>query len=579
MLRVRDVLTLSPFDQAVVVAGHGGLDRGPVRWVSVIETPVEHFVREGDLVLSTAIGLGEDEQALLQFVREIHASGAVALGFAVGRFIQATPARVRAWADEERFPILELPWEVRFSALAEAVLRRIIAEPYRQLEESVVEQRLFREVILRGAGPREVVSALARLTHKAAWVLDSAGEPIAQAYPSRGRARSPLEREARALVAELRSCLRGDPGAAVREPVRREGLLIAACRYLLPSAEGAPAAVLVAPVRLSDGIWGYCAVLGGTEDDLLRLELAVTALTVHFMRVRAEAETEARIKDDFVWSLACERYGSEAQARERARLLRYDLDRRYVALVWALPGGSAAPERGGLQAAACGSGSGTVEEMAARVRRALSRWAQEGSRELLLTRRPTLWLAYVGLRQGEGAEEAGQLAQAMRAALQAAVGSLPVTVGVSEPFQGIRGFAAAYRQARDALLVGRACGGSPPVVAYREVEVRSLLLRQLGDAALAEACARRLQPLEDYDGGRPRQLLDTLRAYFRHQGNVTRTARELHLHRQSLLYRLRKIEQLTGCRLDDPEEAFALQTCLRLYDLRQALAGLVAAEE
>ncbi|MFB4166322.1 helix-turn-helix domain-containing protein, partial [Alteribacillus sp. JSM 102045] len=42
----------------------------------------------------------------------------------------------------------------------------------------------------------------------------------------------------------------------------------------------------------------------------------------------------------------------------------------------------------------------------------------------------------------------------------------------------------------------------------------------------------------------------------RNRGNVSQTARELNLHRQSLLYRLRKIETLTGCNLVNSDDTF-----------------------
>jgi PucR family transcriptional regulator, purine catabolism regulatory protein len=74
--------------------------------------------------------------------------------------------------------------------------------------------------------------------------------------------------------------------------------------------------------------------------------------------------------------------------------------------------------------------------------------------------------------------------------------------------------------------------------------------------------------LAAYNRERGLDLLHTLSSYIHHQGNVTQTSRALSLHRQSLLYRLRKIESLTGRSLENPDDLFLLQLCLKLWTMR-----------
>lgn len=77
-----------------------------------------------------------------------------------------------------------------------------------------------------------------------------------------------------------------------------------------------------------------------------------------------------------------------------------------------------------------------------------------------------------------------------------------------------------------------------------------------------------IQPLVEYDQQRQMDLIGTFSAYNHYQGNVSQTARALNLHRQSLLYRLRKIESLTGLSLVDPDDLFLLELCVRTYRIR-----------
>ena len=71
-----------------------------------------------------------------------------------------------------------------------------------------------------------------------------------------------------------------------------------------------------------------------------------------------------------------------------------------------------------------------------------------------------------------------------------------------------------------------------------------------------------LAPLRRYDDEHHGDLMKTLDAYLRHGGNSTRTANALFIHRNSLRYRLARIQALTGLDHDDPDVRLALQVAL-----------------
>lgn len=66
-------------------------------------------------------------------------------------------------------------------------------------------------------------------------------------------------------------------------------------------------------------------------------------------------------------------------------------------------------------------------------------------------------------------------------------------------------------------------------------------------------------PLLDYDHKRGSDLIRTLSVYFDTGTNASETADRLFLHRNSLLYRLERIQELTGLDLKEPEARLALQ--------------------
>jgi sugar diacid utilization regulator len=77
-----------------------------------------------------------------------------------------------------------------------------------------------------------------------------------------------------------------------------------------------------------------------------------------------------------------------------------------------------------------------------------------------------------------------------------------------------------------------------------------------------------LEPLLAHDTRRSTQLVATLSAYFGNAGNVTRTAAALHVHVNTLLKRLDRVDSILGKGWRAPDRALQLQVALRLYDIR-----------
>ena len=85
------------------------------------------------------------------------------------------------------------------------------------------------------------------------------------------------------------------------------------------------------------------------------------------------------------------------------------------------------------------------------------------------------------------------------------------------------------------------------------------LLRELAECAALEPFLALIEPLREYDRTRRSDLVLTLKTYFAAGGNASEAADRLFLHRNSMLYRLERIQKLTGLDLKDDRVALALR--------------------
>ena len=80
---------------------------------------------------------------------------------------------------------------------------------------------------------------------------------------------------------------------------------------------------------------------------------------------------------------------------------------------------------------------------------------------------------------------------------------------------------------------------------------------------MGELAALRLAPLDALTPAARTRLEATLLAWLRHQGNVAEIARELHVHPQTVRYRLARLREQFGATLEDPDARFELELALR----------------
>jgi purine catabolism regulator len=92
----------------------------------------------------------------------------------------------------------------------------------------------------------------------------------------------------------------------------------------------------------------------------------------------------------------------------------------------------------------------------------------------------------------------------------------------------------------------------------------SLLDQAIAPERIAEQARELLEPVHRYDAEHHGDLIHTLRIYFAYGGNASQAAEALFLHRNGMLYRLNRIENLLGVSLDNRDVYLALNLILRL---------------
>jgi len=148
-----------------------------------------------------------------------------------------------------------------------------------------------------------------------------------------------------------------------------------------------------------------------------------------------------------------------------------------------------------------------------------------------------------------GEPAAVRLAEDVRtgaAALEGGLGGLRLTAGVSGPATAVAGLRGAMDEALSALRLADARAGRAVVVSADELDSHALLLASVPDEVRRSFRDRLLGPLLDYDERHGSALVPTLEAFLAASGSWRTCAARLHVHVNTLRYRIQRIERITG---------------------------------
>jgi hypothetical protein len=149
------------------------------------------------------------------------------------------------------------------------------------------------------------------------------------------------------------------------------------------------------------------------------------------------------------------------------------------------------------------------------------------------------------------------------AALRRAVGNAPAALG---PTVAPRDAHRSLRWARKTLALMQR-GALPADKPTRTTEHLATMILLDEEGLSEELVSQRLGPLEKLAPPERDRLLETLASWLAHQRHTPGVAAELHVHPQTVRYRIRKLHELLGDALDTPDGRFELEMALRAQSI------------
>jgi PucR C-terminal helix-turn-helix domain/Purine catabolism regulatory protein-like family/GGDEF-like domain len=534
-LRVRDLLDVPELGLRLLTSV-ADLDRA-IKHVYTTDLPDPgRYLTPGDLVLTGLIWCREPGDAD-RFVTALVKAGAGVLG--AGEALGQVPSEVIQACGRQGITLLAVPAETSFATVTEEVGRRLSSDRATAMTRVLGRRRLLLSAVAEGAGLDAMFRLMGREIGTECWLLTGTGRVVGGTGT--------------ALPAPVASRLASEYLKADRLP--------STTRATRPASGPAMAEYSLFGVGGEPRISSWFLACAGRERDWpheLRESVAELAADVALERARLDAgRTGDRKLAEAIITMLAATGGEGAAPVEIASLM------RAVGL----------PPDGCYLIAA-------LRAEADRVAGSNNRWRRDLAEELAVPLADGALTAPLGeeiimvvplpFRTGtEPAPGIGALSPAhsfearlceVQQVLESDRSRLRLSVGISAPATGVAALSGALHEAGSARRLAALRGTTAiSVVTSDEVASHELLLAAVPGSVLRSFRDRLLSPLIAYDQRHRAELLPTLREFLACSGSWNACATKMYVHVNTVRYRIRRIEELTGrdlSSLDDQVDFF-----------------------
>jgi len=542
-ISVRDILQNGLPSGTAILAGEAGTGR-EVTWAIRLRPapPAFGHISGGEIVLlpSGVLDLIDERLTLADAIRQLAGFGVSALA------VDGRPnAEALAAADAASMPLLVLPPNVDFGYL-ERETSRAIAERRRALQQRSQDVgRQLMELAIAGESLDELTGELAKLAGRAVVIERRDGGILGyRSDPDQTVSLEDLQQFLVQTNTPVHAWLRSiGSSSAVEPPVR------------IWNAEPDWLRV-VAPVIGRSGLLGNVSLLVPVGDeraeDSILASRAAAASTVALSREQAAASVRREVELNVLDEMLDGALRSEISLTQQAQRLGHDLNQEFCTLNARVDPAQSGPAR---------SREGRWPVLEEGLRHAQRQLRLNILWRVRNTSAEVVWPTADAITP---AEVARTIRDTLQEALQSHGFSEVVSVGIGRPGQGIHGIRQSHQEARQALTLGRRLHGAGHITDFDALGIYRLILAAEQLPELQAFQEETLSTLLNYDRVHRSNLTQTMEAFFAANCSPKETAAILQVHRNTVLYRLDRIAEITGLNLDDPDTRLRLHLALHV---------------
>lgn len=535
-INISDVLKMEEWKECRLVAGNKGVDR-EILYIDAMEVPdIIPWIKKNELMITTGYAMNRDEGVLLDIIKAMAKAGSSGIALKTKFFGEITQ-KIKDLANELQVPVIEVPRDMAFINLANPLMKKVVNAQNQKLEFNKAMNEKFLEIQIEGGGFQEICVVLGEMLGCVILVADHR-QMLLGCYPEGEGAERWLVKNAYEDTTIQKQ---------LKEYVEKSKDEIVAAS----AGEWEIRAMGIYVKNKCNGFL-YAVGLKGKFDEMSEIALrqAGVYLALEFSKKGLVEQTEYYQDNNFFFDLISGNIQTEEDAVKRARGLKWP-SFSYILVV------------------------GDIDEFEKVIRNKTEAEVNIFKDEIMQIHKDVLRRHRQCFFVGNKSDsfhclftkdiEKSEILKCMKEIQRQIYKNYGawITIGVSTEIFSYHDFIMAYKKARTAITIGKK-RGKREICFIEDLRLEEAFFEMAKMDIFREFVDETLLELKMHDEKYGTPFLETLKTLAEHHGARKETAETLFLHRNTLAYRIRRIEQLTGVDLNDPDVLFQVNLVMKI---------------
>ncbi|MFB1050966.1 PucR family transcriptional regulator [Paraliobacillus sp. JSM ZJ581] len=539
-ISIESVLNMEAFSDLEMIAGYKGMNR-KIQNVYVMEVPdIFPYIDRGGLLFTTLYPIVNDEQAMRSFIPKLAKQGLAGVAIKLGRYIKEVPEYMIEQADDLQLPIIKLPENANLSTLTNQILTTLLGMKTNMLEFREDISHQLHTLLLQGANMERFVAYVSEITGGSIVIFDNSLNVVASSMTLNHDSININKERFYRVIDAFHVEERTSDILKIDEKIYQTNQMF------------------IQSISAGRKHLGYLVVLFEEKKETTKrieiiIEQAIILLAFLLQTEQTIIEKERNYLDSFVRDIMNDRYQSQAEIIEKAKVFRWSFNFPNVIMLI----------------------KSNIKDSSRRLSTYYkildSEWIPRIISSIFGVPIQNCKVIYYNdeLLCFISLAFETRLTERLRRAGSEIISALKdygeIGISISDPIYQVNQVKASYESA---LLVHHIYNSTQRsgsfLQFYKDLGLYKLFHLVDNQDSLKEYVNDTIGVVIEYDQQRDIDLLGTLFYLVKHKGNLQQTANEMYIHYNSLRYRVNKLKEL-GLSLDDGHAFTEIAVACKLY--------------
>ncbi|MGM0446201.1 MAG: PucR family transcriptional regulator [Bacillota bacterium] len=544
-LTIKDILKMDFMSKAELISGDKGINR-QVKYVDVMEVPdVDEWIKEGVFLLTTGYNIKDNPSLQKRIIKRMFEVNAGALCIKEGRYLKNIPALLIELGDRFNLPIIKIPKDIPYNKIMIPLFSQILDKKNISLSRFEKIHNELTKVVLKGGGIDLLAQTLHKLINKPVLIQDNNLKTLALVgkYEEEKEIRAHLETSKKKLL---------DIFSSSRKAAR--------IKY-----KNVSFSKIVAPIFITDEIYGFVSAFEMNDNkldniDFRAVELTSTNIALELLKKKDRVATENRLKSEFIDDLLNDNYNDEMTMLQRGKYFNWDLRSDYYVIVVDIDNF----EEFYLNLDT--KNEDIIQQIKDKIKSIIKWELMMFDKDIIIINQSDSFVIFYKSTSSQKEKELNKFCEKIKEEINKQISDITVSIGIGNLYQGMEGLKKSYNEAFKSLEMGKKLFSSNKIIKFNKLGIFRVISKLDKDPDLFDFYEEKLGPLINSD---KQELVNTISSIIKNFGNKTAAAKDLCIHRNTLNYRIKKIENILDIDLDKAENYLDLYLALKIRRLKE----------